>query len=283
MGNDKLAAYLEKASRDLPTIPKIATEILEVIEEPETTVEDVRTLIEQDAALSARLLKVSNSSLYSFASEISGLDQALTLLGTRTVKNLIMASAMRASYAEFGPMEQLLWSHSAAAGPVCAALAARVGNADRDEAFTLGLLHDVGKAALANSHRQEYEQVFARVREENIRFSIAEREHFGFDHTELGAEVIRRWELPASMAAVIRHHHSPEPPGESETIDRMTALVSVTTACLSRLGSGRHSPIDDLDVTRVWGWKFLSLGDEDVEPILAICEERIEASEALRV
>ncbi|MEM7410905.1 MAG: HDOD domain-containing protein [Myxococcota bacterium] len=281
MATEPLANYLDRASGDLPTIPKIASEVIEAIEDPEATLDDVRVLIEQDAALSARVLKVSNSSLYSFATEIRGLEQALSLLGSRTVKNLIMASAMRAAYAEFGTMEQLLWTHSAAAGPVCSALAKQVGGVDQDEAFTAGLLHDIGKAALANSHREEYESVVTRVREENARFSVAEREQFGFDHTELGAEVARRWELPESLVAVIAHHHDPEPPDAPAAVVRLTALVSVTTACLSRLGSGRHTPIEALDPTQIWGWEALALDPAQLDDILAMCEERIEASQSL--
>ena len=284
MSNERLAAYLEGASQDLPTIPKVATRVIEAIDDPDSSVDDIRALIEQDPALTARVMKISNSSLYSFATEIRSLDQALALLGSRTVRNLVMAVAMREAYTEFGELEQMLWAHSSAAGPACAALARRIGGVDPDEAFTLGLLHDIGKAALANSHRAEYEDVFRRVTEENVSFKDAERDHFGFDHAELGAHVAERWELPAVIVSVIRHHHDPDALASlSEPVQRMTALVSVTTACLSRLGSGRPQAVEALDPSRMAAWKHLGLGDDDVEELLTICAERIEAAKALAV
>lgn len=284
MENERLAAYLEEASQDLPTIPKVATRVIEEIDDPDSSVDSIRALIEQDAALTARVMKISNSSLYSFASEIRSLEQALALLGSRTVRNLVMAVAMRETYSEFGELEQLLWSHSSAAGPVCAALARRVGGIDPDEAFTLGLLHDIGKAALANSHRNEYEGVFRRVCEQNVRFADAERELFGFDHAELGAHIAERWQLPDSMVSVIRHHHDPETAATLPApISRMTALVSITTACLSRLGSGRPEAIEALDPCSMPAWQQLGLSDDDLDGLLEICAERIEAAKALAV
>ena len=284
MRNPRLAAYLEQASQDLPTIPKVATRVIEAIDDPDSSVDDIRTLIEQDPALTARVMKISNSSLYSFATEIRSLDQALALLGSRTVRNLVMAVAMREAYSEFGELEQLLWAHSSAAGPVCAALARKVGQVDPDEAFTLGLLHDIGKAALANSHRAEYEGVLRRVTEENLRFIDAERDLFGFDHAELGAHVAERWALPAAIVSVIRHHHDADSLDRLPApLQRMTALVSVTTACLSRLGSGRPAAIEGLDPSKMAAWKRLGLNDGDLDDLLAICAERIEAAKAFAI
>ena len=95
MGSSKLEAYLEEASQDLPTVPKVASQVIEAIDSPDASVEDIRALIEQDPALAARVMKVSNSSLYSFASEIRSLDQALSLLGSRTVRPRAVSPAAR--------------------------------------------------------------------------------------------------------------------------------------------------------------------------------------------
>ena len=283
MGTDRVDEYLASATGDLPTIPEIASNAIQLLEDPNSSVADLRDLIEQDAALAARILKVSNSSVYSFAQEVTSLDKALALLGRRTVSNLVMAVALRETYQEFGPIERMLWEHSAAAGPVAAGLAERVGRGiDRDEAFTAGLLHDIGKAALANSHKTEYEAVMSRVHEENIRFADAERDVFGFDHAELGARVAIEWGLPDHVATVIRHHHDREAYGHlDEAAGNLTAIVSISTGCLSRLGSGRPHSIDALDLTAMEAWMHLGLGEDDVESMLELCRERIEAARSI--
>lgn len=283
MGTDRVDEYLASSAGDLPTIPQIASQAIQLLEDPDSSVADLRELIEQDAALAARILKVSNSSVYSFAQEVLSLDQALALLGRRTVSNLVMAVALRQTYDDFGPMERMLWEHSAAAGPVAAGLAERVGRGiDRDEAFTAGLLHDIGKAALANSHKGEYEAVMERVHAENIRFADAEMDVFGFDHAELGARVAKEWGLPERVATVIRYHHDREAFGHLDAaVADLTAIVSISTACLSRLGSGRPHAIDELDLTAMEAWKHLGLGDDDVATVLELCSERIEAAKSI--
>lgn len=282
MGTKQLEDYLVEASGDLPTVPSVASRVIEAVDDEKSSVADVRALIEQDAALAARIMKVSNSSMYSFATEICSLEQGLSLLGGRTVKNLVMAVAMREVYQNFGPVEQRLWEHTTAAGPVAAALAERVGGVDTDEAFTVGLLHDIGKAALANSHHEEYEQVVARVDEKGVRYSDAERDVFGFDHAELGARVAERWELPERLVTVIRCHHDLDALSQlPEPVARLTALVGLATASLTHLGSGRAQPIEDLDLSGIGAWSFLGLCDDDLEPIIALCQERIESAQVL--
>jgi HD-like signal output (HDOD) protein len=80
-------------------------------------------LIQQDAAIAARILKISNSALYGFPSEIQSLSHAISLLGTMTVRNLVLAASMKETYRRFGFLEKLLWQHSSLAGPVAAMLA----------------------------------------------------------------------------------------------------------------------------------------------------------------
>ena len=205
----KLDHYLEASAGDLPTMPALASQVLRAVDNPDNSIEDIRQLIDQDAALAARILKISNSALYGFPSEIQSLSHAISLLGTMTVRNLVLAASMKETYKRFGLMEKLLWQHSSLAGPVAAMLAEyRQVGADPDVAFTAGLLHHVGKTALANSHRDEYERVMMIVYNESRSFVEVENEIFGFSHAELGAAVVERWGLPATLAQTIRHHHS---------------------------------------------------------------------------
>ena len=282
MGNESLDNYFANASEDLPTVPAVATRVIDALDDPDTGVEEVRELIERDPSLTARILKVSNSSMYGFPMEIQGLGHAMSLVGARSVRNLVMAVAMRETYSVFGPLEQMLWEHSMAAGPVAAALSTEFANdVDPDEAFSVGLLHDVGKTALANSHHDEYEEIVSRATESAEGFSAIERETFGFDHAELGALVVEGWGFPPRAVSVIRHHHDP---GALETLPapeaQLTAIVSVSTACLTRLGAGRPAPVEGIDISELPAWRFLGLDSSKVESTLEICAERIEAARA---
>jgi len=153
---------------------------------------------------------------------------------------------------------------------------------DLDEAFIAGLLHDIGKNALANSHRDEYEKVVARVYNEKISFVQAERDHFGFDHAELGACVVERWQLPARIVMVVRNHHAyAEMVNLPEADARLTALVAVSTACLTRNGVGRREPAEGLNLAHLPAWNFLGFDDAGVEPALLACRNQVERAQAL--
>jgi putative nucleotidyltransferase with HDIG domain len=281
--SNQLDSYLKASEGDLPTMPAVAGQVVRAVDDPDSSIDDIRKLIEQDAAIAARILKISNSALYGFPSEIQSLGHSISLLGTMTVRNLVLAASMKETYKRFGLMEKLLWQHSSLAGPVAAMLASWRGiDLDPDIAFTAGLMHHIGKTALANSHRNEYEKVMSIVYNEGRSFVEVENEIFGFSHAELGAAVVQQWGLPDSLVLTIRMHHDTDRLAElDEPVARMTALTSVTSMCLSKLGVGRSRPIEGLDLSTQPAWVYLDLGPHDVEPILSQCGDRIKESQAV--
>lgn len=279
--SNRLDSYLQASEGDLPTMPAIASQVVRTVDDPDSSIDDIRALIEQDAAIAARILKISNSALYGFPSEIQSLSHAISLLGTMTVRNLVLAASMKETYKRFGLMEKLLWQHSSLSGPVAALLADYRGiGVDPDIAFTAGLMHHIGKTALANSHRTEYERVMMTVYNEGRSFTDVENEVFGFSHAELGAAVVQQWGLPDSLILTIQHHHNPGMLAElDDDVARICALTTVTSMALSKLGVGRSRPIEDLDLTAQPAWAFLDLTGADVDPILNLCADRIKDSQ----
>lgn len=281
--SNRLDSYLQASEGDLPTMPAVAGKVVQAADNPDSSIDDIRSLIEQDAAIAARILKISNSALYGFPSEIQSLSHAISLLGTMTVKNLVLAASMKETYKRFGLLEKLLWQHSSLAGPAAAMLAQYRGiGVDPDVAFTAGLMHHIGKTALANSHRSEYESVMSTVYNEGRSFTEVENEVFGFSHAELGAAVIQQWGLPDTLVLTIQYHHAPEMLAQlDDTVARICALTAVTSMCLSKLGVGRSRPIEDLEMASQPAWAFLDLTENDVEPILTMCNDRVKESQAV--
>jgi putative nucleotidyltransferase with HDIG domain len=256
---------------------------MSLVENPSTSAEDLRNAIDRDPAVAARILKVANSSLYGFARAIETLQHAITLLGFRTVRNLVMAASLRQTFKHFGLAEKLIWEHSAIAGAVALCLAKLPGvGVDPEEAFTAGLLHDLGKIALNNGSHESYTKVIARVYNEGVSFVDAERDVFGFDHAELGACVARKWRLTECLEMTIRHHHDPEALAKLEPREsKLTALTAVTTAACTRLGIGRRHPVEALDLTLLEGWNVLGFQDEDVDAVLTIVAQQVDQASYL--
>lgn len=281
--SNRLSTYLQASEGDLPTMPAVASQVMIAVDNPDSSIDEIRSLIEQDAAIAARILKISNSALYGFPSEIQSLSHAISLLGTMTVRNLVLAVSMKDTYKRFGLMEKLLWQHSSLAGPVSSMLASYRGiGVDPEIAFTAGLMHHIGKTALANSHRSEYEKVMAIVYNESRSFTEVENEIFGFNHAELGAAVVQQWGLPEQLVLTIEHHHSPEKlPQLEDNVARLCALTSVTSMTLSKLGVGRSRPIEGLNLAEMPAWCFLDLTENDVEPILTLTNDRLKESQSV--
>jgi len=282
--NAKIRAYLNRVG-DLPAVPAVAQKVMELVERQEASVEDLRQVIERDPAIASRILKVANSSLYGFSRAIETLAHAISLLGFRTVRSLVLAASMKGTFKHFGLTEKLLWEHAMTSGAVGASLAGYGGiGVARDEGFTVGLLHDLGKIALSNCSRDEYQKVVQRVYNEGVSFVEAERDRFGFDHAEIGACVAAKWKLARGLEAAIRHHHDAEALSVLGVEEgRLTALATVTTACCTRLGIGRRQPVTDLDPAALPAWAHLGLKDADLEPVLERALEQVEGSSALLV
>ena len=279
--SNRLDSYLQASEGDLPTMPAIANQVVRAVDNPDSSIDDIRVLIDQDPAIAARILKISNSALYGFPSEIQSLSHAISLLGTMTVRNLVLAASMKETYKRFGLLEKLLWQHSSLSGPVAALLADYRGiGVDPEIAFTAGLMHHIGKTALANSHREHYERVMMTVYNEGRTFTDVENEVFGFSHAELGAAVVQQWGLPDALVLTIQHHHNPGMLAElDDEVARTCALTTVTSMALSKLGVGRSRPIEDLDLAALPAWAFLDLTEDDVEPILGMCSDRVKDSQ----
>jgi putative nucleotidyltransferase with HDIG domain len=268
---------------DLPAVPSIVSQVAHLVEDPDSSVEDLRRVLENDPALAARILKLANSAIFGFSRRIETLQHAISLVGFRSVKTMVMAASIKGVFKRFGLTERMLWEHSTMAGAVASQLAGYGEiDIDREEAFTVGLLHDLGKIALNNTCEKEYNEVVSRVYNDGLSFVAAEREIFGFDHAELGALVASKWKLSQRLETAIRCHHSPAEMLElADEEKRLTALAVVTTAACTRLGIGRRAPVSQLDLTTLEAWSVLGLGPQDVEPVLSLALDQVKESSGL--
>jgi len=201
-------------SAQLPTLPTLAVRLLELTSREETSLSDIVGCIAQDMALSAKILKVANSSFYNFRQQVTTINQAVALLGTNAVRSLVL----NFTFLPLGKQPEnslfnleMFWERSLVGATAAKMLAAHVPGASPDTLFTVGLLQNIGQMIFALTTPARYnivlEQLAAGGRDADE--TKLEDKMLALSHTVLGAEVAKVWGLPSSILAAIRHHHDP--------------------------------------------------------------------------
>ncbi|MFW5845824.1 MAG: HDOD domain-containing protein [Planctomycetota bacterium] len=189
----------------LPALPVVVQTLMRDIADPRSHMLHISHLLGHDQALAARILRVANSPFYATREPVRSLEQAVPLLGLRQVNAILLKATLFDSYASRSARG--IWLH--ALGAACATRAvARIARlTPADEAFALGLLHDIGKLALQEAFPTEYRQVREIVAQEGGLIRQAEQRVFGCDHAEAGRCLIERWSLPVDFIEAVGCHH----------------------------------------------------------------------------
>lgn len=238
-------------SCNIPAVPMVAFKVLRLIEDPNSTLEDVQRAITADQAMATRILKIANSAFYGARRSINTVSDAITIIGFNTVKHVVLAVSTREVYKGFGLFEQKLWEHSIAVSIASGLLAGDISFLKREEAFVAGLLHDIGKTVINNSQPEKYSIVTQAVYDRIQPYASMEKEFFGFDHAEVGHLLAEKWGFPEMLCNVILKHHMWSQ-GESFSEDpyenSLCLAVALADALCVKLGVGYRIPMPDLDM-----------------------------------
>lgn len=203
-----LVAQLDK----LPSLPSTYRRLVEEINSPEISVDAIGRIIGQDPAMTVKILKLVNSSFFSFNQHVTSPTQATLILGVNTIKSLVL-SVQVFSQLEAGIIEELhladLQTHSLSVAVFARRLAEfeHLGREVVDDAFLAGLLHDVGKLVLAANLPELYRQVILAARQREIPLYEMEQEALGATHAGIGAYLLALWGFPVSITEAVGFHH----------------------------------------------------------------------------
>jgi len=253
---------------DLPTLPRTVLKITELVNNPKSSARDLSRIITDDQVLTARLLKLVNSSFYGFPQRISTVTGAIVLLGFDAIRNLLLTTSVfdvfsnHSKPAKFN--QEKFWDHSLG----CAVGAKVIGNFMRhdkiEELFVSGLLHDIGKIVEMMFLPQEFSEMTALVKKKNTLLREAELSVLGYTHAEIGKLLGERWNLPPKLIGVIGHHHDPAAAGSFTLEAAIIHLADILCRSLN-IGSGGDEKIPPLDP---FAWQTLKIKTIAIEPIL---------------
>ena len=236
---DAASAPVPWAYLRLPPFPQVAVRVLQLANNENVQLHQLCDLISSDPAFASEVLTVSNSLLYAPRYPSTTILQAVAVLGANTLQGMCVTVGVRAylGKAMSYPAMRNLWRHNLA----CAIIASRIANAgsiDKDTAYTAGILHDVGRMALAAIQPKGYAALLEKHHGPAASMLEAERELFGWDHCEVGRQLIGDWKLPKSFEAVVADHHSM---GRSDGEWHVAELVKASCAMASAVGFAAFS------------------------------------------
>ncbi|MDY0383233.1 MAG: HDOD domain-containing protein [Geobacter sp.] len=257
------------AAGDLPTIPIVATKVMQLMEDENATADDLARVVASDPAVAARVLKISNSSFYGCQRQIQTLPHAIMMLGFVTLKSVVVAASVKQVYHPFGLTEKLLWEHSFGAGLAARIIASDTRLVNAEEAFLGGLFHDLGKIIMNFLDKEKFQEVMQRCYNDGIDFEQAERTLFPYTHEEVGALVIKKWNFPDHlMKAVMAHHTLALAEDEDPYLVRLTCVVSLANIFCHRYGIGTIAGEEEIDVAATLPATTLGLTAEKVDELL---------------
>jgi HD-like signal output (HDOD) protein len=263
---------LDKKLADLPPLPTVVTKIMETVNDPNTSAEDLNRLISLDQGLSSKVLRIVNSAYYGFPKRISTLTHAVVILGYNTVRNLVLGVSAFGMLGGKGHAAGLdrgkFWSHSIAAAVASSAVAKAKKPKNRavlEEAFIAGLLHDFGKLFLDCYFPVQYAVTLAYAQKQNIPLIEAEKTVLGIDHAFVGKRVGEQWNFPASLVASLGQHHYPMETSEHFE-SAAVAQVADFLAWRGNMGISDKLPMPEL-TPRVAEW--LAMTEEELDVLVA--------------
>lgn len=230
------------------SLPDIYFQVNEMIRDPRFSLDDIGRVIGKDPALSARLLKLVNSSFYGFQAKIDTVSRAIVVVGIEDLKNLILATSVVDTFNDI-PSELVdmtdFWMHSIHCGVVCKLLAKASLVLHCERLFLTGLLHNIGSLVLYCRLPEASKNVLLAVGNDRSKIAPLEQEMIGFNHADVGSELIKRWGLPESLYEAIACYPMPQL-AQVYKLDAHLLSIAVKLANAAELGIPFENVVEQL-------------------------------------
>ncbi|MGD8883352.1 MAG: HDOD domain-containing protein [Desulfobacterales bacterium] len=259
----------------LKPIPPVATQIMALAEDEDSSMSDISDLIIYDLSLTASLLKICNSAYFGLARKVESVRDAITLLGLDQIVEIVLLNSTAENFKDepdgYGLGEGELWHHAVLSAHVAKMLAENLGYANKKHfIFTAALLKDIGKLIMGRFVAFSYEKINILVNAKGYSFNEAEKEVIGMNHEELGALVGEKWRFGKKLIFVIRNHHMSD---EACRDDVEIAMVYLADIVCMMMGFG--TGVDGL-AYRFYGdvLNRMNLTEQDLQKVIYDFGER---------
>lgn len=248
MVNENIKKILNRVVA-IPTLPSMVREVLSLLQQKNTTANDLQQVITKDPAIAVKVLKLVNSSYYGFPSKIASIQHALTILGFNTLRSLVLSISAFDSLSKGLDRSSFDFTqysiHCNACAITAKIIAKPIANIDEEDAFAIGLLHDIGKVIMCKYMNKEFAEVSQKVKETQRPAFEVEQEILGFTHGDIGGWLAEHWKLPETIInGISRHHHI-----DAQEKNLLPAIVHLADIlCIAKgLGTDHNMIVPPLD------------------------------------
>ncbi|RKX26756.1 MAG: hypothetical protein DRP46_10530 [Candidatus Zixiibacteriota bacterium] len=215
-------------NKELSSLPQVIVEVINIANDPDSSISSLAGVIKKDPALTAKLLRIVNSPYYCPAREITTIDQAVVTVGLRTVTSVALAASIYDKFKSMGRSIDRIrfWRHSLEVALTSRHIAREAGYEPAEEAFAAGLLHDIGSLVLEASFPDEFAKN-CRLAESGVRLTSVEQRTWGTNHARVGQFLLTQWKLPESICEAVGNHHVVYAEGEMSPEHKLNQIVNL--------------------------------------------------------
>lgn len=271
VAKEKKIKLIVNRIHNLPTPPTVFAQVNKVITNPNTSAYQIGAIISEDPALSAKILKLTNSAFYGLSRTVTSVKQAIVILGLDVVKSLVLSASVFETFSKRNVIDKgfldQFWRHSLLVA-FMSRIISRTKNfpsfLEAEESFSAGLLHDIGKLVILTHLPDEFAQIKAlREKKPKAVTSFIEEEVLGFDHAAVGGYLCQKWNLPEHLTQSIQFHHSPQ-----ENLENVSTQIIHISDYLA--WKSQEAELSDSNYTQTiplceqaWSMLGLEIGQQD--------------------
>ena len=251
---------------DLPTLPTIAAEVMQLVGSPDSSMAEVSKVIHNDPSLASRVLKIANSALYGSTGQIDSIQRALVVLGMKEVGTIVTSVGVFGTFPEKPGVKAFdrvaFWEHSAAVAAISKLMCEKLKIIMAGREFLAGLFHDVGKILLDHFFHDTFTEAYQHALDRDLTMREAESEVLGVTHTEIGGWLGGEWKLPESIAEAISFHHDPD---QAQVDPLLVSITHLSNLFAMAGGIGFGSGLNGIDLEDDPAWGVLAKERPDLE------------------
>ncbi|QSA98022.1 HDOD domain-containing protein [Methylococcus sp. EFPC2] len=263
---------LIRDTQQLVTLPEIYYRAQELLDDPRSDSKTIGVVIESDANLTARLLRIANSPLYSPSARVDRISYAITLLGRNVLRDLVLSTVVLRVFDKVSTNLvdlSTFWHHSLYCGLAARQFGKLSGLLHHERMLVAGLVHDIGQLLMYQRCPELSVQALSSAEPVDDGMFRAEREVFGYTHADVGARLLASWRLPDSLQEAVAFHHEP---GAALNYRLEASLLHLGNFIANRLEPGRQLDVCEPRVDPR-AWDYAGVAEESSEAVLNAANE----------